>query len=53
MHIFFANRALTLYEMGRYQEALEDSTKSIERNPTYAKAYLRKAQAERELLMND
>jgi len=40
-------------ELQRFQDALADSNKAIELNPIYAKAYLRKAEAERELLMND
>jgi hypothetical protein len=31
----------------------EDSNKAIELNPNYVKSYIRKARAERELLMND
>ena len=32
---------------------MADATKAIEIQPDYVKAYLRKAEAERELLMND
>ncbi len=39
--------------MQQYQKALEDSTQSIEIKPDYFKGYLRKAQAERELLLNE
>ena len=52
-HIFFANRAAALNSLERYEEAIIDATKSIELEPKYLKAYLRKAQAERELLLND
>ena len=39
--------------MNQFEKALEDSTKSVEIKPDYVKGYLRKAQSERELLMNE
>jgi len=51
--IFYANRAASQIELENFQEALEDGIKAIEIQPDYVKAYLRKAEAERELLMND
>jgi tetratricopeptide (TPR) repeat protein len=40
VHIFYANRAISLMEMSKYSEALDDSKKAIELNPTYVKAYI-------------
>ena len=39
--------------MNNFEEALADASKSIEISPEYSKAYLRKAKAERELLLNE
>ena len=53
LHIFHGNRAAALHELERFEEALADAKKAVEIDPKYVKAYIRKAQAERELLMND
>ena len=39
--------------MNRLLEALEDASKSVELSPDYFKAYLKKAEIERELLLNE
>lgn len=52
-HIFYSNRAMSLIKLERYADALEDAKKAIEIDPKYVKAYIRKAEAERELRMNE
>merc|ERR1712032_1642393 len=42
--IIFSNRSLSLLSLNKYEAALEDSEKSIEFNPNWFKAYLRKSQ---------
>ena len=39
--------------MNEHQKSLEDASKCIEVKPDFAKGYVRKAMAERELLLND
>lgn len=39
--IYYANRAATYSSLGDFENAVEDSLKSIEKNPNYAKAYAR------------
>lgn len=42
--IIFSNRCLALINLNKFEEALEDSEKSIEYNPNWFKGYLRKSQ---------
>ena len=64
MHVFYSNSeslpsyfpclgAAAYFEMKEYQKALEDATEASTRNGDFAKAHLRKALAERELLLNE
>lgn len=43
--IYYCNRAACYVMMDKYEEAVDDCTKSIELNPTYANAYLRRGKA--------
>jgi tetratricopeptide (TPR) repeat protein len=52
-HVLFLIGAATYLEMNEMDKALEDSKKSIELNSEFVKGYLRKAQSERELLLNE
>lgn len=45
--------AAAYHEINEHQKALDDATECVRINPTYVKGYLRKARAERELLLND
>lgn len=53
VHIFHCNKAASLIELNRFEEALASATTAVELKPDYVKAYIRKAEAERELLQND
>ena len=52
-HILNFAGSASLIELERYQDALDDSKKALEIDSSYMKAYMRKAEAERELLLND
>ena len=43
--VFHANRAACWMKIGDYEPAIDDCTTSIELDPTYVKAYMRRAQA--------
>lgn len=45
--------ASAYFEINNYEKALEDSVESVHFKPDYIKGYVRKAQAERELLLNE
>jgi len=47
--ILFANRGAALKSLGKYEEAIEDLTKSIEMDAEYIKAYLRRGQCYMEI----
>jgi tetratricopeptide (TPR) repeat protein len=53
VHVFHCNKAASLIELERFEEALVSATTAVEMKPDYVKAYIRKAEAERELLKND
>ncbi|CAI2360645.1 unnamed protein product [Moneuplotes crassus] len=52
-HVYFSNRAAAYFEMKEYEKSLEDAAKSVEIKDDFAKGYIRKAQAERELLLGE
>ena len=44
-HIYFANRANAYLEMSKFEECIKDCDQAIKIDPTFAKAYYRKAKA--------
>jgi tetratricopeptide (TPR) repeat protein len=44
-HIYFANRANAYLEMANFEECIKDCDQAIKIDPTFAKAYYRKAKA--------
>ena len=47
--VIYANRALAYIKMKKYEQAVDDCSTSIELNDKYYKAYLRRAEARKEL----
>ena len=47
--MIYANRALAYMKMKKYEQAVDDCSTSIELNDKYYKAYLRRADARKEL----
>ena len=52
-HVYYANRANAFLEVGRQNECIEDCNKAIEIEPTFVKAYFRKAKALSQLDKNN
>ena len=53
MAVYYSNRSASYYQLHEYENSLEDSKKALEIDQTYIKAIIRKAQWERELLLNE
>lgn len=49
LRILFSNRAAANKELGKYQECIDDCTKSLENDPFFWKAYSRRARCHLEL----
>ncbi|CAE6005182.1 unnamed protein product [Arabidopsis arenosa] len=47
--ICYSNRAICYLKLGIYAEAIEECTKAIELNPSYTKAFVRRAEAHEKL----
>lgn len=50
-HVYFSNRSQAFLKLKKFRQALDDATKCIELESTFAKGYLRKASAQKELEM--
>eukprot|EP01041_Mallomonas_annulata_P000665 gene665-1285_t len=48
-HILYTNRAAALFNLSKYNEAIEDCDKAVALDPTWAKAYFRKSNAQEKL----
>lgn len=63
LHVYYSNSKLNptilylgaaaYFELADYEKALTDATESVKLKSDFLKGYIRKAKAERELLMND
>ncbi|KAG7571942.1 Tetratricopeptide repeat [Arabidopsis suecica] len=47
--ICYSNRAICYLKLGKYAEAIKECTKAIELNPSYTKAFVRRAEAHENL----
>lgn len=53
LHVYYSNRSASYFEQHNYSCALDDANECVKIKPDFAKGYIRKSKAERELLLND
>lgn len=53
VHIYYSNRSASYFEQHNFKCALDDAAECVKIKPDFAKGFVRKAMAERELLLND